>query len=111
VIIVIGDAPPHPEDDGVEKTVAACKAWKDAGGALSCLDTTGAGKLMPEFRKMAESGGGEAFFLNDERRIIQQVLIAVFGSAYKADIEKLYGEATRAKEVPAGPPDANRPAP
>jgi hypothetical protein len=93
MIVVIGDAPPHPEDEGVEKTVALCKAWKEAGGTLSCIDTTGAGKLMPEFRKMAEAGDGEAFRLTDERQIIQQTLIAVFGSAYKADVEKAWDQA------------------
>jgi len=103
VIVVIGDAPPHPEDNGVAKTVAACKAWKEAGGALSCIDTTGANKLMPEFGKMAEAGGGEAFALNDERKIIQQTLIAVFGSAYKAEVEKAYNKAVGTKEVPKVP--------
>lgn len=101
-IVVIGDAPPHPENDGLAKTYAACKAWKDAGGMLSCIDTTGEGQLMPEFRKMAEAGGGEAFILNDERQILRQVLIAVFGSAYTTDVEKLYGPAAGPKdETPA----------
>ncbi len=89
VIIVFGDAPPHAEDNGLSTTYSLCKKWKDAGGVVSTIDTTGGSKIMDEFRQMAQEGGGEASFLNDERAIIRQLVVQIFGSQWKEHLDPI----------------------
>ncbi len=110
VIIILGDAPPHAEDDGLAMTYKLCREWKDAGCALSCVDTTGASKLMDEFKQMAAEGGGEATPLTDakdiskvvhepfedvkgepaERALIRKLVVLTFGSKWKKDVDNVY---------------------
>ena len=90
VIIVFGDAPPRKEDDGLEKLYALCRRWKESGGRLSCIDTTGGSKVMPEFARMAEEGGGEATFINDERAIARRLAIFVFGTRWEGNMDKVW---------------------
>ena len=89
VIIVVGDAPPHPEDNGIPKILALCKKWKTSGGVLSCVDTTGGGKVVDEFTKMAEAGGGEAKSLKSVDELIRRLAVLAFGSQYEKDVEKV----------------------
>ena len=87
-ILIAGDAPPRPEENGLAKTYALAKEWhKTTGGVISCIDTTGNFKVLDEFKEIAHSGGGEAVFLNDEREIIRQVLISAFGTRWSKEIE------------------------
>ena len=103
VIIIFGDAPPRPEDNGVSKLVDMIRVWHDrTGGVVSCIDTTGSSKLMDEFKQMAESGGGRSCFLNDERAIVRQILISVFPKELETDMgdawDKFFRE-SREKDV------------
>jgi hypothetical protein len=91
VIIVFGDAPPHPEDDGLNKVYNLITKWhKETGGIVSCIDTTGGTKLLDEFKQMATCGGGNATFLAAEKDIIQQLVIYIFGAEYKEQVEKVF---------------------
>ena len=104
IIIVFGDAPPHPEDNGLSLTYNLCKKWKDAGGVLSCIDTTGGSKLLDEFKQMAAEGGGEATFLNDERAIIKQLVVLIFGSKWEKEIDNVYNTVMKgAEDTVVGP--------
>jgi hypothetical protein len=92
VMIVFGDAPPHAEDNGLSKVYALCKDWHDkTGGIISCIDTTGGSKLLQEFKEMAGQGGGEATFLNDERAIVKQLVVYIFGSQWEKELDKVWG--------------------
>ena len=100
VIIVFGDAPPHAEDNGLAKVYALCKDWHNkTGGIVSCIDTTGGSKLLNEFKEMGAVGGGEATFLNDDRAIIRQLVIQVFGSKWQKPLDEAI------KTVLQGPED------
>jgi hypothetical protein len=92
IVIVFGDAPPRSEDNGLSKMFDLCKKWKDApgGGVISAIDTTGGSKLMDEFKQMAADGGGEATFLNDEQAIVKQLVVLIFGTKWKDEIDKVY---------------------
>jgi len=92
VIIVFGDAPPRPEDNGLSKMYDLCRKWQESGGVLSAIDTRGGSKLMDEFKQMASDGGGEALFLNDERAIVKQLVMLIFGTKWEKEIDKIYKE-------------------
>lgn len=92
VIILFGDAPPRPENGGLNKLNALCASWhKRTGGIISCIDTTGnltAGyKLMSEFRDVANASGGEAMVLSNPRDLIRQLTVYIFGSKWKGDLD------------------------
>lgn len=91
VIILFGDAPPRPENDGINKVYDMCERWhKRTGGLISVIDTTGQDKLMEEFKQIAVAGGGQATSLANERDIIRQLVVHIFGSKWKDQIDKVY---------------------
>jgi len=99
IIIVFGDAPPRPEDNGLSKIYDLCKKWnQNTGGVISCIDTTGGSKLLDEFRQMAADGGGESSFLNDERAIIKQLVVFIFGSKWEKEVDKVYNSVLKGPE-------------
>ena len=83
---------------GLSKIYDVCKRWKESGGMLSCIDTTGGSKLMQEFGQMAAEGGGEATFLNDERAIVKQLVVLIFGTKWKDEIDKVYESVLKGPE-------------
>ncbi len=96
VIILFGDAPPRPEN--LTTLYDLCKRWKAGGGIISCIDTHGGSRLMPEFQRIASAGGGEATFLNDERAIMKQLVVFIFGSKWEKEIDKVYGTVLKGPE-------------
>ena len=94
VIILFGDAPPRPENDGVKRVYQLCKQWHDrTGGIISCIDTSDVRvtgfKIMPEFKEIAAAGGGEATMLRNERYIIRQLVVYIFGSQWESEVDKV----------------------
>ncbi|HUW56343.1 MAG TPA: vWA domain-containing protein [Planctomycetota bacterium] len=99
IIIVFGDAPPRPESNGLAKIYDLCKSWHErTEGVVSCIDTTGGSKLLDEFRQMAADGGGESIFLNDERAIIKQLVVFIFGTKWEKEIDKVYSSVLKGPE-------------
>ena len=99
VIILFGDAPPRPANDGLNKTYRLVAQWhKDTKGIVSCIDTTGGSRLMEEFQRIAASGGGEATFLNNERDIIRQLVVYIFGSEWRKEIDRVYNAVLKGPE-------------
>ena len=41
---------------------------------------------LPEFIDIAQAGGGEAFLSHDEKQIMTQLLVLVFGSKYRGKV-------------------------
>ncbi len=96
VIILFGDAPPRPENDGLNRVYALCQQWRKKGGVLYCLDTSGKAyegyKIMPEFKSMAEAGGGEASLLENPADLIRKLAVYMFGAEHEKDINGIVKE-------------------
>ncbi|KPL02487.1 MAG: hypothetical protein AMK75_02725 [Planctomycetes bacterium SM23_65] len=91
VIIVVGDAPPRPENDGLTRTYELCRQWHEqSGGMVSAIDTTGGSRILDEFKKMAAAGGGESSALSSEKDIIQELVVCAFGSKWRREVTRFY---------------------
>ena len=82
VILIFGDAPPHPE-----YSVPACLSMASAfhtekEGVVSTV-TCRSGTKIDEFVQIAKAGGGESFFTTDTRSIMEQLIVLVFGSRHR----------------------------
>jgi len=88
VILLFGDAPPHPRDR--EKALGVCRRFhQQFGGVVSTVTCHHAG-MLKEFVEMAKAGGGEAFTSTDERKIVEQLIILVFGSKHEAKVREAF---------------------
>jgi len=84
VILLFGDAPPH-----FDKNVA-CQKWasdfrnqqRGIVSTVTCRST----ERLKEFTAIAKIGGGEAFLTNNERDIMKQLMILVFGSQHRSKV-------------------------
>ncbi len=105
VIVVIGDAPYHPENTG--ELFAAVRAFsrKENRGVVHAIFTDpnrlgesvtarrkrGVGKVRYPFldrlEEMAKVGGGKAVTMEDTDRLITEILILSFGEKWRAEIE------------------------
>ncbi|KPJ56642.1 MAG: hypothetical protein AMS16_02040 [Planctomycetes bacterium DG_58] len=89
VVIVFGDAPPRPENDGLVKIYELCRTWhKRTGGIVSCIDTSGHARLMEEFRQMAREGGGDSTFINKEQEIMKHLAVFIFGAKWEKKVRE-----------------------
>lgn len=81
VILVFGDAPPHATDLKQCTDLAAEFASYQKGivSTVTCRNS----RPLPEFYQIAAAGKGEAFLTTDQRQIMQQLMILVFGSQHK----------------------------
>ena len=81
VILVFGDAPPHPEKLKRALEIAGNFRSQNKGivSTITCQSTT----PMPEFYEIAAAGGGEAFLTTDQRQIMSQLMVLVFGSKHR----------------------------
>jgi hypothetical protein len=81
VILLFGDAPPHPEKLKRALEIAGDFRSKNKGivSTITCQSTT----PMPEFYEIAAAGGGEAFLTTDQRQIMSQLMVLVFGSRHR----------------------------
>ena len=91
VIILIGDAPPHPQQNGVKKTLKLVGDWrKNAKGIVHTVDTTGYNRLMDEFLMISKAGGGEAIALNDERKIARALVPLILGVDWRDRVQEAF---------------------
>jgi hypothetical protein len=93
VVLLFGDAPPHPQDQGDCLRLASDFNREQQGvvSTVTCRNT----KRLAEFIEIAEVGGGEAFLTSDRRQIMTQLMILVFGSKYRSKVIeafRLFGE-------------------
>lgn len=84
VILVFGDAPPHAKDRTACLRVASDFAGQNKGivSTVTCRNQT----RLPDFVDIAQAGGGEAFLTSDERQIMTQLLVLVFGSKHREKV-------------------------
>jgi hypothetical protein len=99
VILLFGDAPPHPQNANLCLTLAR-QFHEDQKGIVSTISCRARGHI-PEFVAIAKFGGGEAFLLNDHRRIMEELLVLMFGNAHREEVMKFFD----LQDVPQmGPP-------
>lgn len=81
VILLFGDAPPHPSQKKTCLTLAANFRRQQQGtvSAVTCHSDT----RLPDFVEIAAAGNGEAFLSRHEREIMNQLMILVFGSQHR----------------------------
>lgn len=80
VILLFGDAPPRPSQSVKCQSLAA--EFRRTGGVVSTV-TCRARRKMDEFVAIAELGNGEAFLTANEREIVTQLIVLVFGSKHR----------------------------
>lgn len=102
IIVLIGDAPPH-----TEKVIACTRLVvhfrQQMNGMASALDTSidtfkpstqfaaeyqATDRVLPDFRLIADLGGGEAARLTDVERVIRQLVVMVFGSRWEVCLDE-----------------------
>lgn len=95
IIVLVGDAPPHAENDGLNKLYRAVQTWSaDAPGFVHTIDTTGYGKHMQEFKEIALRGRGGSFALARDEDIARQVAVCVLRPQWSAEIVKAFDAAS-----------------
>ena len=84
VILLFGDAPPHQQKKR-ECLKLAADFSSQQGGIVSTVTCRNSSHI-PEFIEIAQMGGGEAFLTSDEKQIMTQLLVLVFGSRYRGKV-------------------------
>lgn len=84
VILLFGDAPPHQEYLPQCLRIASDFHGQQQGlvSTVTCRSRT----KLREFIEIAEVGGGESFLTADERQIITQLIVLVFGSRHRTKV-------------------------
>jgi DNA-directed RNA polymerase subunit RPC12/RpoP len=84
VILLFGDAPPHRDKLQFCLEVAG-DFHRNQNGMVSTV-TCRSPRPLPEFYEIARAGGGEAFLTSDQRQIMTQVMVLVFGSRHREKV-------------------------
>lgn len=84
VILVFGDAPPHQEH--LPTCLRLASDFHGIQKGIVSTVTCRAPRQLREFVEIAEVGGGEAFMTADERQIMTQLIVLVFGSRHRAKV-------------------------
>ena len=84
VILLFGDAPPHAQDQTTCLNIASDFQRQHNGivSTVTCRRST----RLDQFVEIAQVGGGEAFLTSDERQIMEQLIVLVFGSRFRGKV-------------------------
>jgi len=84
VILVFGDAPPHIATMGKCQQMASDFRHQQRGvvSTITCRKP----RPLDEFAKIAAIGGGEAFLSRDDRELMTQLMVLVFGSKHRRKV-------------------------
>ncbi len=84
VILLFGDAPPHVGRRVECQRLAADFRNRQRGivSTVTCRSET----RLDAFTDIAQLGGGEAFLTRNERQIMEQLLVLVFGSQHRSKV-------------------------
>ena len=88
IILVFGDAPPHPEK--LKECLALASAFKGQQKGVVSTVTCRASTPLPEFYEIAKAGGGEAFLTRNQREIMTQLIVLVFGSRHREKVVEAF---------------------
>ncbi len=83
VILLFGDAPPH-----VDKAIMCQRLASDfrKGGGIVSTVTCRSDEILADFDSIARIGAGEAFLTTNEREIMAQLMVLVFGSQHRTKV-------------------------
>ncbi len=81
VILLFGDAPPHAADKDYCLRMAS-EFRRQQKGIVSTV-TCHSEQRLPSFIEIAQMGGGEAWLTRNEREIMSQLIVLVFGSKHR----------------------------
>jgi hypothetical protein len=84
VLLIFGDAPPHSGDQAACLKLA--KNFREQERGIVSTVTCRSDAPMPEFYAIADAGGGEAFLTTDEKQIVSQLMVLVFGSQHREKV-------------------------
>ena len=84
VILVFGDAPPHEEN--LKKCLELASGFKGQQKGIVSTVTCRSTAPLPEFYEIARAGGGEAFLTSNQREIMTQLMVLVFGSRHREKV-------------------------
>ena len=94
VIIIFGDAPPHERD--IRECMRLAQLFQRQYRGIVSTVTCGRGGVavyggkLSSFVRIAQAGSGEAFLTTDHRRIMEQLIVLVFGSKHKDKVEEVF---------------------
>ena len=88
VVLLFGDAPPHKAD------LRACVAMADQfhryeHGIITTI-TVRNPEPLPEFVAISRAGGGSAFALADTNKLMEELVVQVFGNKHRKDAVKFF---------------------
>ena len=89
VVVVAGDAPPHPRDMRAarEQTLRFAAA---PTSAVHALLTNGKHSTAADtFAEIARAGRGECFAIEDQKLLLRKVLTLAFGAAFERDLDEV----------------------
>lgn len=88
VVLVFGDAPPRQKHRPTCLKLATEFYSRNQGivSTVTCRNE----KRLAEFVEIAQAGGGEAFLTTDERQIMTQVVVLVFGSEFRSKVVEAF---------------------
>ena len=84
VILVFGDAPPHPNK--LKRCLEIAGDFRGQSKGIVSTVTCHSDEPMPEFYEISAAGGGEAFLARDQRQIMTQLMVLVFGSRHRQKV-------------------------
>ncbi len=95
VVVLIGDAPPHKEDEAAIRNMLASFARGEAtvhtiASAEDRRKRTANPDTKRTFEAIAKTGKGQFSMLEAEDTILTQVLSLAFGPEYRKDLEEIY---------------------
>ncbi len=83
----------------MQKTIDLVEKFRtQMGGMVATLDTSVQSNLpsapgvsrsvMPQFRQLAEAGGGECARMVDEEKVIKQMVVLAFGAKWESYLDE-----------------------
>jgi len=84
VILLFGDAPPHP--DKLQRCLKLASEFRQAEKGIISTVTCRSDSPLPAFYEIATAGGGEAFLTSNQREIMTQLMVLVFGSQHRQKV-------------------------
>ncbi len=81
IILLFGDSPPHASD--LDDCLLLASEFRRRQGGIVSTVTCHGNQRLPAFIEIARLGGGESFLARNEREIMTQLIVLVFGSEHR----------------------------
>lgn len=88
VILIFGDSPPHAQH--LAQCLALASDFQRTQKGIVSTVTCRHGAPLREFYDIARNGAGEAFLSSNDRQIMTQLVVLVFGSAHREKVVEAF---------------------